>query len=96
MTTLEVFRVFDDEWQDIMGSEQLREFATLQILNNFDGENDDDLAYYIENYIEEEKQEEVKKLIKEMFNNYKVELTTEQATELLKIRLFDVEKLDVH
>lgn len=92
----QVFRVFEEDWEDIMGYEQLLHFCTFQILENFFDENDDELICNIEEIIDEDKQEEIKNLVKDIFNEDTVDLTVEQITELLKLRGYEIEILDVH
>ena len=92
----QVFRVFEEDWEDIMGYKQLLHFCTFQILENFFDENDDELICNIEEIIDEDKQEEIKNLVKDIFNEDTVDLTVEQITELLKLRGYEIEILDVH
>ena len=97
MESTQVFKVFDEEWEEIMGSEQLKKFAIDQILNNYQYENDEDLIYTIEDSVTASNRQEIKNLIKQIFDKKDAtDLTNEQAIEILKIRNFKVKELDVH
>lgn len=88
-----VYKVHDEEWSQVMGSGQLQEFANLQLIEyintNSDEEIDEDMKYHTE---------DIKHIVKYFVDNNELphEITDEQAIELLQLRGFDVEKLNIY
>ena len=99
-----IYEVHDDEWSEIMGEGQLREFAVYQAVMNYDYVSDEELEDDIKFHIAEDKQAEIREILDNLYNeNSKISdedfaktLTIEQAKELLKIRCFDVEDIEVY
>ena len=85
-----IYRVYDDEWQDIMGIEQLKDFATEQILNTSTDEFiKQDLSLYYDNWFEF-----VNLANKVLNDNYFIQ-TLEEAILALNFRDFEVEEIEV-
>ena len=88
-----VYKVHDEEWSQVMGSGQLQEFANLQLIEyintNSDEEIDEDMTYHTD---------EIKFLVYYRLKNSEPikTLSDEQAIELLQLRGFDVEKLNIY
>ena len=87
---MKVFKVFDEEWEEIMGRKQLIEFVTYQIQDNFimeDIENkDSDLYAYTEDVPTD--------LVKKVLEGGKI--TLEEAIKLLPVRAFDITELELY
>ena len=90
---MKVYNVYDEEWSQVMGSGQLKEFANLQLIEyintNSDDEIEEDMKYHTES---------IKHIV-----NYRIKnsepiktLNNEQAIELLKLRNYNVEKLNIY
>ena len=103
----QVFKVHDDEWEDLVGVEQLEEHAKIQMQafldelgwNVEDRETKDDeqiLKEEVEYRLDdkEETLKEVKALIEKYDNNET--FTVEESKLALSLRYFDVDDLDIH
>lgn len=86
---MKVYRVYDDEWEGIMGSKQIREFATSQIYNAPDDFTEENLKDFY-NY---------KSIInlanKVLDDNYKIK-TMKQVDKVFSVRYFEYEELNVY
>lgn len=99
-----IFRVYDDEWEKIMGSRQLRKFALYQLTEWYDRVSDVELEEEIEYKIGSSMQDRIKEIVTDFFNsekkyteeNYATKITVKDAIELLKLRYFDVEEIKVY
>ena len=99
-----IYKVYDDEWSEIMGEGQLKEFAVYQVVMNYDYVSDEELEDDIELNVTEDKQAEVREILNNLYNennkmsdeDFAKTLTIEQAKELLKIRYFDVDEIEVY
>lgn len=93
----QIFKVHDDEWEGIMGTEQVKEFAIEQISDEFKTIEDEELLDRINIYIDSSKQDEIRTVLKRIFDNPDtVDLTIEQAKEILVLRMFDVDEINVY
>ena len=89
-----IYKVYDDEWSEIMGEGQLKEFACSQIDNapdDFEEENIWNLT-----------KDEVKKVLgivktywNTTFPNFPA-ITKEEAILLLTVRNFDIDEIEVY
>ena len=90
---MKVYKVYDTEWEEIMGKGQVIEFMINQILNNFviDDLNDkeSDLYCYINKLTKIQKN-----IIEKIFNNEKI--TFKQAIEILPIRDFYIKEIEIY
>lgn len=95
--TSNVYKVSDDEWEDIMGSEQLRSFALDQMVEKINTSDDEEIEEDIDSYVTDKYKDKVREIFKLFPNNEQVlgQLTDELAIEILKLRYFDVEKLHI-
>lgn len=97
-----IYKVYDDEWEDIMGSNQLKEFALMQTCEKYNTcDYEEEIVDDIEQWIDEPYKEAVKEIFKMIIaeeNDYVIlaKFTDELAIEILKLRYFDVEKLNVY
>ncbi len=99
-----IYKVYDDEWSEIMGEGQLKEFAIYQIVMNYDSDVDEELIDAVETYISEDKQAKVKEILDNLCNegnkisdeDFAKTITIEQAKDLLKLRYFDVDEIEVY
>ena len=104
-----VYKVFDDEWSEIVGVEQLSMHATVQLQsfedeigdNVEDVENKDEetilneeLAYRLDDCKDDIKI--AKEVLKKYRENPHVTLSAEESTIALRLRYFEVEPLDIH
>ena len=97
-----VYYVYDDEWSDINGEEQLKEFAMQQAIEFY---NTTDSLKEIESNINCFIEEQFKDIVKEIFNRLSKSLSTANIYELfnvniaiqvLKLRGFDVKIVYVY
>ena len=92
-----VYKVYDSEftgdWSDIMGSGQLEEFATDQLTEYINTNSNEEIDEDMKNYIDE-----IKFIVYYRLNNGVLPhtLSDKQAIELLSLRGFDVEKLNIY
>ena len=99
-----IYKVYDDEWSEIMGEGQLKEFSVYQAVMNYDYVSDEELEDDIELNVTEDKQAEVREILNNLYNennkmsdeDFAKTLTIEQAKELLKMRCFDVDEIEVY
>lgn len=83
---MKVFRVYDDDWQDIFGIKQLKEFATEQVLNCSDIQNIADSFY------DKRTQNLVNKIIEK---NYKIK-TMKEVNIILNLRDYEIDTIIVY
>lgn len=91
-----VFRVFDDEWEDIMGDTQIREFAIDQLCdkyNDFIEESEIDEEYHDKKLVDE-----IKKIYDNFINDNKdmKDLTMENINSIFNAFYFDYEEIEVY
>lgn len=99
-----IFRVYDDEMEEIMGNRQLRKFALYQLKEYCDMLTDEEIKDEIEICVSEDKKDRIKEIITDFFNfenkyteeNYATKISVKDAIELLKLRCFHVEELKVY
>ena len=82
-----VYRVFDDEFSAVMGKGQLCEFATAQVC-----EHEDD---YLPENLGFEPTPKFLNLVKEVIGGEYVK-TVKQAIDLLSVRNYDVETIEIY
>ena len=89
-----VYKVSDDEFEEIMGEGQIREFALSQVQNCPDD--------FLEENINQVEDKDVKKLVKladkilTSPNFVASSLTEKEVTLILTERCFDIEKLNIY
>ena len=91
---MEIFRVYDDEWEQVMGETQIREFAISQVFNS----PDDFLPENI-NFLNTDEKERLVELANKILNNPNLlpsELTMEEVGLILTERCFDTEEVEVY
>lgn len=99
IVTTKVYKVSDDEWEDIMGSSQLKDFALMQTCEKYNTcDYEEEIVDDIEQWIDEPYKEAVKEIFKMIIAEENddvilAKFTDELAIEILKLRYFDVEKL---
>lgn len=92
--TKPIYKVYDDEWEQIMGEGQIREFALSQVWNC----SDDFLEENI-NQVEGKDKEKLIEVVNRILNNrnfFAYDLTAKEVGLILTERCFDVEKLNVY
>ena len=102
---MQVFKIYDDEWSQIAGENQLKEFALYQLGMCFPSEEDEELQYNIKTFIDEDRQSTITELITEFYSNpnnrlflnteFAHKLSIQEAKELLQLRCFDVEEIEI-
>lgn len=87
---MKIYKVFDDEWEAIYGIEQLKDFATDQVLNCEDNFLQDNLEAYEDNW------EEILKLANKILNErYRIQ-TLDEVKLVFQVRCFDIEEIEVY
>lgn len=89
-----VYKVYDDEWEEIMGEGQIREFAISQVCNCPDDFLEENI-YQVEGK-DKEKLIEVANKILNTRNFMASDLTANEVSLILTERCFDVEKLNIY
>lgn len=87
---MKVYRVYDDEWEEIMGEKQVIEFMTDQILSNFCKEDlkdeDSDIYCYTTDFN--------RGIVQKIFDNK--EITLQEAIDILPVRDFYVKEIEIY
>ena len=89
-----IYKVYDDEWEEIMGEGQIREFALSQVHNC----PDDFLEENI-NQVEDKDKERLLDVVNRILNNrnfFAHDLTAKEVSLILTERCFDIEKLNIY
>ena len=89
-----VYKVYDDEWEEIMGEGQIREFALSQVRNC----SDDFLEENI-NQVEGKDKEKLLEVVNRILNSrnfFAHYLTIKEASLILTERCYDIEKLNIY
>ena len=88
-----VYKIYDDNWEAIMGEGQLREFALSQVHNC----PDDFLEENI-NQVEGKDKEKLLEVVNRIQgrNFFAYDLTAKEVGLILTERCFDIEKLNVY
>ena len=89
---MKVFKVYDDEWSEIMGRQQLKEFAISQVWNC----PDDFIRENLEITVEEKDLDKILKISKEILEQDCPKLSLKDAKLLLMARCFDVEEVELY
>lgn len=85
-----IYNVFDDELSEIMGINQLKEFATGQVLNCAVDFIEENLKDYYKNW------EEILNLAnKILFEKYEIQ-TINEVKLIFQVRYFDIKKIEVY
>ena len=91
-----IYKVYDDEWEGIMGSGQLKEFSyyqTQEFLNSYDEEYEKDSVEALSD-LSKNALEDIKTGLSE--GSFVENVSDGIAIELLALRSFDVEELKVY
>ena len=91
-----VYKVYDDQWEGIMGSGQLKEFCfdqTHEFLNTYEEEYDKDSIEALSD-LAKDVLEDVKTGVTE--TSFVDNVSNIVAIELLKLRYFDVDELNIY
>ena len=81
---MKVYKVYDDEWEGIMGSKQIKDFATSQIYNAPDDFAEENLKDYYKDY-----KSIVNLANKVLDDNYKIK-TMKQVDKVFSVRYFEI------
>ena len=85
-----IYKVYDEEYSEIMGINQLKEFATGQVLNSADDFIEENLKDYYKNW------EEIINLAnKILFEKYEIQ-TIDEVKLIFQVRCFDIEEVTVY
>ncbi len=97
-TSSTIYKIHDDEWEEIMGVQQLKKFAIYQMGEKFNYCDDEEIQEHIKIYVSDEYQDQIREIINMFPDDDKVfqSLTPELAIELLKLRYFDVEEIIIN
>ena len=88
-----IYKVSDDEWEEIMGEEQIREFAISQVFNSPDDFLKENVEFFTD---DKETQDRIVKLANKITDEDYTDLTIEEITLILNNRCFEVEKLNIY
>lgn len=86
-----VYKVYDDEWSDLFGKNQLCDFTTTWVCDH----EDDYLPENLKLFYEPKQVREITKLVKTVVNGEYVK-TVKQAKLLLAVCSFKINELDLN
>ena len=86
-----VYKVYDDEWNDLFGKNQLCDFTTTWVCEH----EDDYLPENLKLFYEPKQVREITKLVKTVVNGEYVK-TVKQAKLLLSVCSFKINELDLN
>lgn len=92
--TKPIYKIYDDEWEAIMGERQIKEFALSQVQNCPDDFLEENISQ-VEGK-DKEKLLEVTDRILNSRNFFANDLTAKEVGLILTERCYDVEKLNVY
>lgn len=87
---MKIYKISDDEWGEVFGEGQLKEFATRQVLNCEDDFLEENIKEYNDNW------EKILKLVDKIINDEYVIKTLEEANLIFQIRIYNVEEIEVY
>ena len=94
MTDKKVYRVYDSEWEEVMGEEQIKEFALDQLGDKFDDLMDDILID--ESYWDKEFVKNMRELGCKVYDRKDENLTMKDIDLIFKAFDFKYEELNIH
>lgn len=95
---MKIYKVYDDEWEELFGPNQLIDFCRGQmadLLGNYTfAEIDDDIDFYIK----AESRVKIKNLLREFDRNSDAlnNISEELAIELLQLRFYMVKEIELY
>lgn len=92
---MKVFKVYDDEWEQIVGEGQLKEFVISQVWNCPDDYLKENLEYTLDS-TQVDKVLELTDMIQKCNNENYPELSLEDIKLLLSARCFDLEEIELY
>lgn len=85
-----IYNVYDEDWETILGINQLKEFATNQVLNNSDDFIEENLKDYYDNW------KQIFNLVNKIIDEDYTIQTLKEACLILKVRSFQIEEIEVY
>lgn len=94
---MNVYKVYDDSWETIMGPEQFRGFLFDQVRDMLCTNTKKEVDELVDTYMSKENTKLAKTLLRKFEKDSTVleNVSEEFLIDLLKTRAFEVEKLDV-
>ena len=89
-----VYRVYDDEWEEIMGIGQLTEFALNQLCDKYDDFIDE--AETLEDYHDKDLVRRIKELGKKVFEDKNENLTISEIETVFEAFCFEYERVTLY
>lgn len=90
------YKVTDEDFEEVMGAEQLKHFAKAQILNNYNSIDETDVQQRLSYYTGEELLNLIVLLNKVFEDKYNTELFIAEAIGLLNFRDFQVKIIELN
>ena len=84
LNEIKIYKVYDDEWEDIMGNKDLQDFALMQLMNKYDDLDSDD------------KTKDLKKIARKVFKNDYTDLTMDEIDVIFATFDFEYEELYIN
>ncbi len=92
---MKIFRVYDDEWEQIMGEGQLKEFVISQVWNCPDDYLKENLEYTLDS-TQIDKVLELSDMIQKCDDENYPTLSLDDIKLLLSARCFDLEEIEIY
>ena len=92
---MKVFKVYDDEWEQIVGEGQLKEFVISQVWNCPDDYLKENLEYTLDS-TQVDKVLELSDMIQKCNDENYPALSLEDTKLLLNARCFDLEEIELY
>lgn len=86
---MRIFKIYDEEFEQIVGQKQLKEFAVEQVQNA----SDDYLAENLD--MTNPNMERIVKKAEEILTDKYCLITIEQAKQIIAVRNFEIEEIEV-
>lgn len=87
-----IYKVYDDEWEDLMGDEQIREFAILQLCDKAE----DFIAEAQEGYQDEAEGKAIETLYNKVVNEDYTNLTMDEIELVFRVFDFDYDRVYIY
>ena len=90
-----VYKVHNDEWEEVMGTKQLRVFAVNQARDYLEQVNESEIRLDVLSYISKDYRKGITNLLEDIKRGSITmnDITDKEAIELLRLKDFEVDKL---
>ena len=95
---MNVYRIYDDAWEDIVGPEQLRGFTADQMRDVLCTNTDEEVVELVYDFVSKKNRDLVIEILGKFRTDETVinDVSERLLIDLLKIKAFDVEMLNIY